>query len=31
MCERMGWVRLLVEKRFRISEAGARDFIWDVY
>jgi len=27
MCERMNWVRLLVEKGFRISEVGARDFI----
>jgi hypothetical protein len=27
MCERMDWDRLLVEKRFRVLEAGARDFI----
>lgn len=31
MCERMDWDRLLVEKRFRVSKAGAKDFIQDVY
>ena len=31
MCDRMDWNRLLVEKRFRVSEAGTKDFIGAVY
>jgi len=31
MCERMYWDRLLIEIRFRVSEAGARLFIEVVY
>lgn len=31
MYERMDWTRLRVEMRFRVSEAGARDFIVVVY